>query len=89
MQTATNDLQQQKANALKLLKGDSNARGKALRSQIEAIDPTDATRREKDRLAALCRKVGMYHAGLPKKQFGRQPDFTRPQSHRGSRGRQG
>lgn len=89
MQTATQDLEQQKANALLLLKSDSNSRAKALRGKIEAIDPTDATRREKDRLAALCRKVGVYHAGLPKKQFGRQPDFSRPQSQRGSRGRQG
>ena len=92
MQTAIDDLQQQKANALKLLKGDSSTRAKALRSQIEAIDPTDATRREKDQLAALCRKVGVYHAGLPKKQFGRQPTFDsrlRTQNPRGSRGRHG
>ncbi len=85
------DLAERKAAALNLLTGDTSPKGKSLRLEIEGIDPRDASRRDQTRLEALCRKVGEYHAGLPKKQFNRQPTFDRTrahsQNHRGSRSR--
>lgn len=50
-----------RTDALSLLKGDSTPRANMVRRQIEGIDPASATRRELDRLAALCRKVQKHY----------------------------
>lgn len=93
MQTTLQGLEERKAKALKSLQSHTNLKAIALREQIEAIDPGNATRREIDQLEALCRKVEKYDNGeLTGKSFGRQPSFDprqRAQNPRGSRGRRG
>ncbi len=91
--TTIQKLQHRKDDALRMLGSKTNTRAIALRSQIEAIDLSKATRREVAQLEALCRKVEKYNdPDEPRKQFGRQPSFDsrlRAQNPRGSRGRHG
>ncbi len=97
VQTAITALQERKVNALALLsKGEKTSKTDSYRGQIEAIDPDNATRREIDRLKALCTQVERFHSGeVPKKRFDHMRDFDRrqsaarnPQNYRG-RGRTG
>lgn len=46
---------------MRLLSNDTSFRAKALRDQIEAIKPVEATRRELVRLQSLCSKVATYY----------------------------
>lgn len=96
VQTTATSLKEQQANALTLLaKGRQSAKTTAMKTQIKAIDPDTASRRDRDRLAALCRRVESFNSGELDKTFGRQEIFDRrrtaanPQNHRGTRGRRG
>lgn len=97
VQTNTTSLQERKVNALTLLStGEKTSKTDSIRLQIESIDPENATRREIDRLKALCLQVERYHeSDQPKKRFEHMQDFDRrqsaarnPQNYRG-RGRTG
>ena len=55
------DLNRQKQAAIKLLKKDSGFKAKSYRQSIEGIEPETATRRERERLEALCRKVASFY----------------------------
>lgn len=54
-------LSEQRRNALRLLEGDLGLRARALQRQIEEIDPNSSTRRQNERLRALCKKVERFY----------------------------
>lgn len=61
MKSSIEDISRIQGAALRLLSNDTSFRAKALRDQIEAIKPVEATRRELVRLQSLCSKVATYY----------------------------
>ena len=61
MKSSIEDISRIQGAALRLLNRDNGFRAKALRDQIEAINPAEATRRELVRLQSLCRKVATHY----------------------------
>ena len=56
-----NDVEIQRASAIRLLSKDTSSKAKAIKIAIESIVPEKATRRDIKRLMALCRKVSVYY----------------------------